>query len=238
MENKLKNIDTLETFSIIFVSEISLVLIAMDEELKSILEKVRHLYIRYGIKSVTMDDVSHELGISKKTLYQHVADKNDLVFKVFDLEINDSSTKFVCCYSTNSNAIEQLFDVHKWVVSRMKEYSPVSDYDLKKYYPDIYRKLERVRKDRMFEFVVRNMQKGKEEGLYRDDLDVDIISKIHVSRIQNTFDSELLTNEEKTSLKVFYEFFVYHIRGIASEKGIRLLEEKLKNKELQLSYNQ
>lgn len=210
----------------------------MNEELKNILEKVRDLYVRYGIKSVTMDDVAHQLGISKKTLYQHVVDKNDLVLKVFELEIDDNCTQFECSFSENSNAIEQLFDVHRWVMKRMKEHSPVSDYDLKKYYPDLYRRIEKIRRERMFEFVLNNLRKGKKEGIYRSDLDEEIITKIHVSRIQNTFDSELLTNEEKTSFKVFYEFFIYHVRGIASEKGIKILEEKLKNKELQLIHNQ
>lgn len=210
----------------------------MNEELKNILFRVRDLYMRYGVKSVTMDDVAHELGISKKTLYQHVVDKNDLVLKVFELEIDDSCTQFECSFIEESNAIEQLFDVHKWVIKRMKEYSPVSDYDLKKYYPDLYRKLQRVRRERMYNFIKYNLQKGKDEGLYRSDLDVEIIAKIHVSRIQNTFDSDLFSNEEKTSFKVFFEFFVYHIRGIASEKGIKLLEEKLQNKELQLIHNQ
>ncbi len=210
----------------------------MNEELKNILEKVRDLYVRYGIKSVTMDDVAHQLGISKKTLYQHVVDKNDLVLKVFELEIDDNCTQFECSFSEESNAIEQLFDVHRWVIKRMKEHSPVSDYDLKKYYPDLYRRIEKIRRERMYDFVINNLRKGKEEGIYRSDLDEEIITKIHVSRIQNTFDSELLTNEEKTSFKVFYEFFVYHVRGIASEKGIKILEEKLKNKELQLIHNQ
>lgn len=210
----------------------------MNEELKNILEKVRDLYVRYGIKSVTMDDVAHQLGISKKTLYQHVVDKNDLVLKVFELEIDDSCTQFECAFSEESNAIEQLFDVHRWVMKRMKEHSPVSDYDLKKYYPDLYRRIEKIRRERMYDFVINNLRKGKKEGIYRSDLDEEIITKIHVSRIQNTFDSELLTNEEKTSFKVFYEFFVYHIRGIASDKGTKILEEKLKNKELQLIHNQ
>ncbi|HEX3006662.1 MAG TPA: TetR/AcrR family transcriptional regulator [Bacteroidales bacterium] len=207
----------------------------MNEELNNILEKVKNLYIRYGIKSVTMDDVARELGISKKTLYQHVLDKNDLVMKVFDFEVSDTFTEFDCAFNSNSNAIEQLFDVHKWVTKKLKDHSPVSDYDLKKYYPDLYKKLSRIRKERIYNFIVNNLRKGIEEGLYREELDVEIIAKIHVSRIQNTFDSDLLTNEEKTSLKVFYEFFVYHIRGIASDKGIHLLEEKLQNKELQLS---
>lgn len=228
----------METFCTIFVSYIEFVFNFMDEELKNILDKVRHLYIRYGIKSVTMDDVSHELGISKKTLYQHVIDKNDLVLKVFDLEINESCEKFECAFNAESNAIEQLFDVHRWVVNRQKEYSPVSDYDLKKYYPDLFRRLDKIRRQRIYDFIHSNLKRGKEEGLYRSDLDVDIISKIHVSRIYTTYESDLFTNEEKTSLKVFYEFFIYHIRGIASEKGILLLEQKLKNKELQLSYNQ
>jgi AcrR family transcriptional regulator len=210
----------------------------MNEELKNILEKVRDLYVRYGIKSVTMDDIAHQLGISKKTLYQHVVDKNDLVLKVFELEIDDNCNQFECAFSEQSNAIDQLFDVHRWVMKRMKEHSPVSDYDLKKYYPDLYRRIEKTRRERMYDFVISNLRKGKEEGIYRSDLDEEIITKIHVSRIQNTFDSELLTNEEKTSFKVFYEFFVYHVRGIASEKGIKILEEKLKNKELQLIHNQ
>lgn len=228
----------METFGTIFVSLVLHVFLNMNEELKNILEKVRELYIRYGIKSVTMDDVAHQLGISKKTLYQHVVDKTDLVLKVFELEINDSCTQFECSFSADSNAIEQLFDVHRWIIKRLKEYSPVSDYDLKKYYPDLYRRLEKIRRERMYDFVLSNLRKGKEEGLYRSDIDEEIITKIHVSRIQNTFDSEMLTNEEKTSHKVFYEFFVYHVRGIASAKGITILEEKLKNKELQLLYNQ
>jgi AcrR family transcriptional regulator len=210
----------------------------MSEELNNILQQVRKLYIRYGIKSVTMDDVSHELGISKKTLYQHVTDKNDLVLKVFDLEITENCRKLDGAYEPGSNAIDQLFDVHKYVMDRLKEYSPVSDYDLKKYYPELYRKLDAIRRERIYNFIFSNLKKGKDEGLYRADLDVEIIAKIHATRIRNTFDSELLTNEEKMSLKVFFEFFVYHIRGIASEKGIQILEEKLKNKELQLSYNQ
>lgn len=210
----------------------------MNEELKNILEKVRTLYMRYGIKSVTMDDVSRELGISKKTLYQHVVDKNDLVTKVVDILIEESCNSLECVFNTDLNAIEQLFEVHKYVTNKLKEYSPVSDYDLRKYYPDEYRKLYHLRRERMYEYMLNNLRKGKSEGLYREELNEEILAKLHVSRIQNAFDSELLTNEEKTSIKVFYEFFIYHIRGIASEKGIKLLEEKLKNKELQLSYNQ
>lgn len=229
----------METFGTIIVSIVPLVFtILMNEELKNILKKVKDLYFRYGIKSVTMDDVSRELGISKKTLYQYVVDKNDLVVKVVDLELDESCCSLDTLFNDEINAIEQLFDAHKYVHQMMKDYSPVSDYDLKKYYPDIFRKLHKVRRERMYEVMLTNLRKGKKEGLYREELNEDILAKLHVSRIENAFDSELFTTEEKTSMKVFYEFFIYHIRGIANENGIKLLEEKLKNKEHNLYYNQ
>lgn len=228
----------METFGTKIVSRGTIVFKVMNEELKHILTKVRDLYTRYGIKSVTMDDVSRELGISKKTLYQHVVDKNELVTKVVDMLIEETANSLDCAFSKDLNAIDQLFEVHKHVAIKLREYSPVSDYDLRKYYPDEFRKLSLIRKEKMYQYMLENLKKGKEEGLYREDLSEEIIAKIHVTRMQNTFESDMLTSEEKTSLKVFYEFFIYHIRGIASEKGIKLLEEKLSKKELQLSYNQ
>lgn len=211
-------------------------IIIMNEELKNILEKVKSLYFRYGIKSVTMDDVARELGISKKTLYQYVVDKNDLVTKVVDLEIENNCGTLTHLFNESHNAIEQLFEAHRFINQVIKDYSPVSDYDLKKYYPDIFHKLHSLRREQMYTCMRDNI-KGKQEGLYRIDLNEDIIAKLHVSRFENTFDTEIFSNEEKTSYKVFYEFFIYHIRGIANEKGIKLLEEKIKNEEHKLSYN-
>jgi TetR/AcrR family transcriptional regulator, cholesterol catabolism regulator len=211
-------------------------LMDMNEELKNILEKVKVLYFRYGIKSVTMDDVARELGISKKTLYQYVVDKNDLVAKVMDLEIDDNCGSLTHLFNDSLNAIEQLFEAHRFINKAMKEYTPVSDYDLKKYYPDIYRKLHQVRRDQMYTRILENIKKGKAEGLYRADLNEEIIAKLHVSRFENVFDTEIFSNEEKTSYRVFYEFFIYHIRGIANENGIKLLE-KIQKEEQKLSYN-
>jgi TetR/AcrR family transcriptional regulator, cholesterol catabolism regulator len=199
----------------------------MNEELNNILIKVRGLYGKYGIKSVTMDDVSRELGISKKTLYQYVKDKNELVEKVTSMEIEKYGCLFDELFGKNLSAIDELFEVYKMVKRMIKEHNPSQDYDLRKYYPDQYSRVLKIRRERMFNNVLNNIKKGKKEGLYRSELNEEIIAKIQLLRIETTFDTEIFSVEELLSTKVFFEFFVYHIHGMANEKGLKVLEQKL-----------
>jgi AcrR family transcriptional regulator len=201
----------------------------MDEELKQILAKVRELYMRYGIKSITMDDVATHLGMSKKTLYKHVADKDDLVGKIVDQEIEIQQNDTTCIFSKELNAIEELLMVSKMVNHKLKEVNPSTEYDLKKYYPNHFEKLVKARRERMYKNVVANIVKGKTEGLYRNDLNDDVIGKMQVSLIEGMLENEVFTIEEFTSPKFFQEIFIYHIRGIANQKGIDFLENKLKD---------
>lgn len=219
---------TLETFYSFFVSNVLLLnFAAMNDELKSILIKVKCLYSKYGIKSVTMDDVSRELGISKKTLYQYVKDKNELVELVMEVEIGRYDEIFQTLYSKNLNAIEELFEVHKLVSQMIKESNPSQEYDLRKYYPELYGKICQVRRDRMYNNTVANMRKGKAEGVYRSDFNEEILAKVQLIRLDHSMKAEIFTPEEMTSACMFHEFFVYHIRGIASEEGLKVLEKKL-----------
>jgi AcrR family transcriptional regulator len=187
--------------------------------------------MKYGIKSVTMDDVARELGISKKTLYQYVNDKNELVKKVVELDLNEKGEFFskMCC--PGLNAIEEIFEVHKMVQQMLKDYNPSTEYDLRKYYPELYTSIVKVRRERIFNNILSNLQKGKKEGLYRVELNDELIAKLQLSRVETAFDDKIFTQEELLSPKVFYELFVYHIRGIANEKGLTVLEHKLKELE-------
>lgn len=201
----------------------------MGEELKQILEKVRELYMRYGIKSITMDDVASHLGISKKTLYQHIIDKDDLVGKIIDLEIELQQTDATCIQDSNLNSIEQLLLVSKMVNQKLKQINPSTEYDLRKYYPQHFQKLVKARREKMYKNVVSNIKKGKAEGFYRLDLDEDVIGKLQVSRVENMMDNEVFSIDEFTSPRFFHEIFIYHIRGIANDNGIKFLEKKLKD---------
>lgn len=201
----------------------------MNNELKKLTVKISELYMRYGIKSITMDDVASHLSISKKTLYRYVNDKDDLVGKVIDLQIEILRTEMDCKCNARLNAIEELLIVSKTINYKLKNMNPGTIYDLKKYYPEHYTRFQAARRDKMRNNIVNNIRKGKEEGLYRDDLDENIISKLQISRIENIIDNELFSVEEYTSNKFFQEVFVYHIRGIANQKGINFLEDKLMN---------
>lgn len=200
----------------------------MNEELKNILVRVRELYNRYGIKSITMDDVSRELGISKKTLYQFVCDKDDLVGKYIDYEIEIRQEEICKCFQSDWNAIEELFEISLFLNKLIREQNPATEYDLKKYYPQHYQKVINVRRERMFNYIILNLRKGKEEGLYREDMNEEVIAKLHLSRSESVQFAEMFTVEEFTSIKLFVELLTYHVRGIATQKGIDVLENKLK----------
>lgn len=199
----------------------------MNEELINILEKVRVLYLRYGIKSITMDDVARELGISKKTLYHYVADKTELVQKVVDLEVNRREYEFEKMCSDGKNAIEELIEVHRFLFNKLKEHNPATEYDLRKYYPDIYKKYNDHTNCKMYEKVLANLQKGLAEGLYRSNLNAEIIARLTVMRAEISGVIDYDNRGILTSPEFFTEAIIYHIRGIANDEGIKVLEKNI-----------
>ncbi len=190
-----------------------------------LLNKVKELYNKYGIRSVSMDDVAHELGISKKTLYQYVRDKNELVEKVVLYEIDTKRDFTDEKYSRN--AIEDLFHLNVMIIETIKNTNPSKMYDLQKYHPQIYEKVSELRKKRILDSMKQNFRKGMKEGLYRSDLDEDVLSKMYVLRMGHLSHENDIDMYEFTSSAFINEVFKYHIRGIASKKGIEFLENNM-----------
>jgi len=184
--------------------------------------------MKYGIKGITMDDVANELGISKKTLYQYVTDKDDLVGKFIDFEIEIRQEEICRCFKTGFNSIEELFEISIFMNKIIRSQNPATEHDLKKYYPHHYEKIVKARREGVYNYILMNLKKGKEEGLYRKEIDNEIIAKLYLSRSESIHTNDLFTVEEFTSFRLFVELLTYHIRGIATEKGINVLEKKIK----------
>ncbi len=201
----------------------------MDSLSEQIIRKAGILFNKYGIKSITMDDLSHEMGISKKTLYEYVKDKRDLVSKVIAFELKEKEKAFSQILKKELNAIEEILEVNQLVLQLIKEYNPVKHRDLKKYYPDIYEKIRKDQRTRMFQSMVRNIRKGKEQGLYRKDVDEEIIAKLYISRAEYPLEGDFLTPEEFTSHRFITQTFIYHIHGIANSKGLELVDNYYRN---------
>lgn len=223
MENsyKLWKLFTQQTFPWFY----EIVITPMDIKFENLLKKVNDLYTRYGIRSVTMDDISRELGISKKTLYQYVKDKEDLVDKTMMYEFS-SKRKFI---EENKlrNAIEDIFFLNNMINRFIKESNPSKMYDLKKYYPAVFEKMAKLKRERTMNSMIQNYKKGKAEGLYRKEMDEEILAKMYILRMESVSHDDVVSISEFTSPKFIYEIFIYHIRGIASKKGIEFLENNL-----------
>lgn len=203
----------------------------MEQKLNYILAKSYELFNKYGIRSITMDDVSRELGISKKTLYEYIANKEDLVRKFVESDVKRREENFQLILSMNHNAIEELFEVHNLIKQMINEYNPSTEFDLKKYYPEIFLDIKDGKRQKMFEALLNNLIKGKQEGLYRRELDENIIAKLYVSRIESACENDIFTQEEYKSPAFINEIIVYHVRGVANKKGIDVLEQIINKQE-------
>ena len=192
-----------------------------------ILNSALALYSKYGLKSVTMDDLCRELGISKKTLYQQVSDKNDLISQVLDYEKDIQQRSMERMMDSKLNAIDELIHVNRQIHASQSIHSPTFYFDLKKYHPQIYSRWLEYKRQRMFEMIRRNLEKGMEEGLYRKDLNVAVISKLHMARTEMMHSSDILEDDEFSTSNFIDEVFAYHIHGICNEEGLSYFKERM-----------
>ncbi len=199
----------------------------MNEKEKRIISETEELYAKYGIKSVTMEDVASSLGISKKTLYQFVNDKNELVEKVVRNGIEEKLTEFRAIFTEDKNAIDELFDLNLFIKQLFKEHNPSREYDLLKYYPELYREFRDVKRKNIYNSYKGNIEKGQQQGLYRKEVDAELMARLHVFRVENIAENDLFDRDEIISNDFCLEILKYHIRGIGTEKGLKYLEEKL-----------
>jgi AcrR family transcriptional regulator len=186
--------------------------------------------MRLGVKSVNMDDVARHLGVSKKTLYLHFKDKEDLIRRVIDLHCSMEDSSLAAIQAKNLPAIDEMFEIMHWVLSILSKVNPSVQFDLDKYHPEESRKLKESRHRVVYGCMLGNMKKGQKEGMYRKDFHADVIAKIYISRMDVLFDPVVFPFGEYQLTDLYKEVFQYHIRGIASAKGIEQLEHMLKQK--------
>lgn len=194
-------------------------------ELKErIVQRAEELFMRYGIRSVTMDDLARDLGISKKTLYQFVENKVDLIEQIMELHIYEEHSSIDHISKQAADAIEAILNIAQYVTDKIRCISPTIIYDLKKYYKECWDKMEGLHRDFVYSRIRTNLQQGIAQGLYRTDLNIDIVAKLFVGKTTLVTDEELFPLEEYDQETLFREYMNLHIHGIASPKGLQLLE--------------
>ena len=196
---------------------------------ESILTKSTDMFLTHGFKSVTMDEIASEMGISKKTIYQHFSNKNSLVEAVSVFLFETISGGIDNIYKLDKNPIDELFLIKDFILKNLKVESTSPIYQLQKYYPKIHKSLMAKQFEKMVDCVVGNINKGIEQGLFRKELNVDLIVRFYYAGMTSLKDVEIYDPAKFGTKLLQTEYLEYHLRGICTQKGIQKLEELLNN---------
>jgi len=194
-------------------------------EQKNISEKIGKLFKKYGFRSITMDEVASALGMSKKTLYQIVPDKSRLVELVLNDEYYTYESKLNSLQTQYKDAILGFIRLNELLYEFLLNYSPVTIYDLEKFEPAYYEKIKKQYVSIFLQAIRNNLFQGKTQQLYRKELDVEVISKLHLARIEQIPNSKIFTKEEFTSHEFVKEICLYHLHGVLNKNGMAQLEK-------------
>lgn len=194
----------------------------MEGKKQFIIENAGELYLRFGIRNITMDSVATEFAISKKTLYQYFKDKEDLVAQVIDFYLNNGM-EIDIKNPDNGNAIDNMFHFRKRVSDMLKFYHNNIEEELRKTYPALHAKVHECKRKRIYNDTIENLKMGVAQGLYRADLEPSFVAKLQLGRLLFTMNPEygIFENFELNSLSFFDNVLNYHMHAICTEEGIK-----------------
>lgn len=183
------------------------------------------MFLRLGFKSVTMDDIASEMGISKKTIYQHYKNKTELVeasvFYVFDRVCGQIDT--VC--DPGINPIQELYQIKRVVREYFGNEESLAYNQLKKFYPHLFDQLMQKKYEVFVQSVSENLYRGIRMGLFREDIDIFFTSRMYFSGMSSIKDEELFPHENYTVPQLTALFLEYHLRAIVTPEGLEELNK-------------
>jgi len=202
---------------------------------EKILEKAGEMFLNYGFKSITMDDIANEIGISKKTIYKYFANKVDLVDASTAVVQKTIETAITEITEKNLNAIQENFAIKSVFQNMFKKAKTSPMFQLKKYYPATYTKLMEREVCTFSDCVMNNLERGIEGKLYRDNIDKETIMKFYFLLIFGSHESDSFSKKTDDMIKTEMKILEYHTRAIATIYGISILEQELINYRNKLS---
>lgn len=198
----------------------------MAERKEEIIVRTLDLFSKRGVKSLNMGDISSLQHISKKTLYNHFKDKNDLVCSCINFELERTSKEVEKIITTGLNAIEVSYKISQFVINQLTNMNPSLFLELESFHPDAFKLFEDHQQDCIGRTIRENIEKGMNEGLYRADLNVEIVTSIYMTLMYNLLSARLVNTKNFSFSEIYMEFFKYHVHGISSEEGQIFLKSK------------
>ncbi|MEI2748871.1 MAG: TetR/AcrR family transcriptional regulator [Ferruginibacter sp.] len=180
------------------------------------------LFMQYGLRSVSMDDIANSMGMSKKTIYQYFTDKDQLVDEVVSKEINQNQLICDCDRSRAENAIHEIFLAMDLVTQMFRAMNPSLLFDMQKYYPKAFGKFLEHKNNYLYNVIKTNLHTGIKEELYRPDLKIDVLSRFRVESIVLPFNPEFHTKVKSDMAEIQEELTLHFLFGLVTQKGYKL----------------
>lgn len=190
-----------------------------------ILIKSHELFLKYGIRSVSMDEIASQLGISKKTIYQSYADKNALVSGVIDIEIDRTHRE--CAYHRSAclDAVHEIFLAMDMMQEMLSNINPVLLYDLEKFHPQAFQKFKEQHNQFLYQVLKNNLERGMEEQVYRSGFNTDILARYRLGSMFLVFNNDYFTHGKYLLNEIVAVMTDNFLHGLVTEKGKQLIEQ-------------
>lgn len=196
-----------------------------DSKEEALIDRVLDVFLKNGIKSITMDDVAVLLHVSKKTLYKYVKNRPELVFKAASLQIYKDKTNIRAIVDKGLNAVEENMEIARYTIETLAKMNPQVHYDMYHHFPKAAIVFDNYKSEFLMEVVVSNVLKGKAEGLYCSNCNEQILARIYNNKLDMVFDGQLFPTDQFNFPDVFSTFITHHMRGMATAKGMELIDK-------------
>jgi len=207
------------------------------ETKERILLRAHELFNKYGIRSVSMDDLASQLGMSKKTLYQYYTDKDELVEAVFVAMMSHNQTQCKLDRQRAENAIHEVFLAYDMVQEMFANMNPSVLFEMQKYHPGTYKKFQEYKNGFLYQMLRTNIETGIREELYRAEIDVDVLTRYRIHSIMLAFDPEVFPTNRTRLVHIEQQLLENFLYGLATIKGQKLIQ-KYKNQRTKTKYDE
>jgi AcrR family transcriptional regulator len=183
------------------------------------------LFSRYGLKSVTMDDIARHLGMSKKTIYQFYEDKDAVVMAWTNRELESHMKACDSVESDAKNAVEEIMHMMQYFGKVFSRLNPSLFHDMQKYYPKVWNIYKDFKNKSANDQIIRNLEKGKSEGLYRPDINNKIIARLRMEEVEMAFNPHYFPHGQFSMVDVQMQLLDHFMHGICTIKGHKLINK-------------
>lgn len=198
--------------------------ISMSAEEK-ILKGAEELFFKYGVRSVTMDDIARHLGMSKKTIYQSFKEKDEIVHKLMQGHIKEDECAFSEACHKAGNVVEEVFNMMRTITELFSRINPLLFYELQKYYPQSWKLIKDFKESFIQKMVEASLEKGKKDGHVRQDVNVRILSRLRMEEVELAFNPVVYPADKFSIVEVQLTLVEHFLYGICTLKGHKLINK-------------